>query len=84
MKIEIIVFKGSGKYYTSETVENEEDILMFRPEFKEFIRNNIPAKISDGYLVVKDMEDVDYNNQSFHYALYKYDDIFGMDGYIRD
>ena len=84
MKIEIIVFKGSGKYYTSDVVENEEDILMFRPEFKEFIRSNIPAKISDGYIVIKDPEDVDYDNQSFHYALYKYNEIFGVKGYATD
>lgn len=76
MKIEIIVFKESGKYYTSDIVENKKDILMFEPEFEEFIRNNIPAKVSNGYIVVKDTEDVDYNNQSFHYALYKYDEIF--------
>ena len=84
MKIEIIVFKGSGKYYTSDVAENEEDILMFKPEFKEFIRNNIPARVSDGYIVVKDLEDVDYNKQSFHYALYHYNDIFGVKEYVGD
>lgn len=76
MKIEILVFKDTGKYYTSDIVESDKDIAIFDSKFKLFIKNHIPANIGDGYIVVKDLEDVDYKNQSFHNALYKYNEIF--------
>jgi hypothetical protein len=72
LDIEILVFKGNGKYYTSDTVHNDEDIWLFKDEFIKFIKDNNPAKIEDGYIVVKDASD----NQTFHYALYKYNEIY--------
>lgn len=71
MKIKITVYKASGKYYTDEIVENIEDIPMFKLEFNKFVRDNIPAKIGEGYIVVEDMSD----NQSFHQGLYKYNEL---------
>ena len=72
MKIEIIVYKESGKFYTKEIVEAKEDIPMYNDEFIEFIKNNIPAKIGEGYIVVRDYGD----NPSFHQALYTYKELF--------
>lgn len=40
-------------------------------KIKEFIIKNLPAKLSDGYVVVEDVGD----NQSFHNALYKMEDL---------
>lgn len=72
MKLRITVYKESGKYYTHEDVECEKDIPSWGKEFKSFIRENLPAKLSEGYVVVEDRSD----NQSFHQALYKYENLF--------
>ena len=72
MKIEIIVFKESGKFYTSEVVEADRNIPMYKDEFIEFVKNNIPARIGEGYIVVRDYED----NQTVHQALYPYKRLF--------
>lgn len=72
MKIEIIVYKESGKFYTSNVVEAEKDIPMYEDEFIEFVKNNVPARIGEGYVVVRDYED----NKSFHQALYPYKRLF--------
>lgn len=48
MKIEIIVYEESGKFYTNEIVEAKENIPMYNDDFIEFIKNNIPAKIGEG------------------------------------
>jgi hypothetical protein len=73
MEIEIIVFKNSGKYYTSDTVKSELDIWLFKDEFRQFVKDNLPAKIGEGFVTVRDTRD----NQSFHIALYRYDELFG-------
>jgi hypothetical protein len=72
MDIEITVFKESGKYYTSDTVHNNEDIYLFKDEFLEFVKNNLPARIGEGFVMVKDASD----NQTFHIALYRYNELF--------
>lgn len=46
-------------------------IFHFRHEFKEFVTKNLPAKLSDGYVVVEDADE----NQSFHQSLYKYSEL---------
>lgn len=71
MKIKITVYKASGKYYTEEIVENNTDILLFENKFKQFIKDNLPARVNGGYVVVEDVGE----NQSFHKALYKYDEL---------
>lgn len=71
MKIKITVYKSTGKFYNSEIVEHKEDIPVWRVDYKEFIVKNLPAKLSDGYVVVEDVGD----NQSFHNALYKMEDL---------
>lgn len=71
MKIKIVVYKATGKYYTEGIVESGNDIPLFKDEFKEFVKNNLPAKIGGGYVTVEDMED----NQSFHQALYLYNEL---------
>lgn len=72
MEIEILVFKESGKWYASQTVKNDIDIPLFKDEFKEFIKKNLPANIGEGYIVVLDGN----NNSSFHMRHYKYSDLF--------
>lgn len=74
MEIEIIVFKNSGKYYTSETVYSEQDIPMYKDEeFKQFIRDHNPANIGEGYIITKD---TDRFNTGFHIALWRYNEIY--------
>jgi hypothetical protein len=45
---------------------------MFKEEFMQFIRDNVPVKIGEGFIVIKDTKD----NQSFHVALYRFNEIF--------
>lgn len=73
MEIEITVFKNSGKYYTNDIVKSDTDIWLFKDEFIQFVKDNLPAKIGEGFVTVRDTRD----NQSFHIALYKYEELFG-------
>ena len=73
MEIEIIVFKNSGKYYTSETVYFEQDIPMYKEEFKQFIKDHNPANIGEGYIITKDTDRFD---TGFHIALWTYNEIY--------
>lgn len=75
MELRITIYKGSGKYYTDEIVKNEEDLHIWTEEYKEFLRKNLPTTYSNGYIVVEDIGE----NQSFHNALYKYEDLFKRD-----
>lgn len=71
MIIEIIVYKNSGKFYTSEVIESDIDIPFYKTEkFKEFIRNNNPANIGEGFIVTQD------NGTGFHDALWRYEEIY--------
>lgn len=72
MELEITVYKGSGKWYASHVVRNEEDIHNFKEEFLKFVFQNLPARVTDGYVVVKDVG-VD---QSFHNSLYLYNELY--------
>lgn len=71
MKIKITVYKDTGKFYTSEEVEHSEDIPSWEDEFKDFIIKNLPAKYTDGYVVVEDIGD----NETFHNSLYKMNEL---------
>ena len=73
MEIEIIVFKNSGKYYTSETVYSEQDIPMYKDEFKQFIRYHNPANIGEGIILTKD---TDKFNTGLNIALWRYNEIY--------
>lgn len=72
VKIKIAIYKQSGKFYTDDVVESKKDIPMWEEGFKEFIRNNLPVNIGEGYIIVEDAED----NTSFHNALYRFEDLF--------
>lgn len=71
MKIRITVYKDSGKYYTDGIAESEKDIWMWEDKFMEFVKNNLPARIGEGFVVVEDVLD----DQSFHQALYRYNEF---------
>lgn len=71
MKLEITVYKPSGKFYSSCEVESP-DIPYFKDEFVEFIRENLPAKYAGGYVVIRDLEDGD----GFHNCLIKMEDLY--------
>ena len=73
MEIEIIVFKDSGKYYTSEIVCTERDISIWTEEFKQFIKDHNPANIKEGFILTKD---TDRFNTGFHIALWTYNEIY--------
>ena len=73
MEIEIIVFKNSGKYYTSDTVYSEQDIPIWSEEFKQFIKDYNPANIGEGFILTKD---TDKFNTGFHIALWRYNEIY--------
>lgn len=70
MKIEITVYKESGKWYTSEIVDVDENISMYQEDFKQFIRDNNPANIGEGFITTKDLGD------GFHDALWKYNELY--------
>ena len=73
MEIEIIVFKNSGKYYTSEIVHTEKDIPIWTEEFKQFIKDHNPANIGEGYIITKD---ADRFVTGFHVRLWTYNEIY--------
>ena len=72
MKIKITVFESSGKYYTESIIECLDDIPMWETKFEEFIKENNPANIGEGFILTEDLCD---QNQYFHTALWKYEDI---------
>lgn len=72
MKIRIVVYKGSGKYYTEGIAESEKEIPLWEDEFKVFVANNLPTKYSGGYITVEDTDD---HAEGFHCALYRFDEI---------
>ncbi len=72
LKVKIMVFKNTGKFYTGGIATNEVDIPLWKDEFKEFIKNNIPVRcMTDGYIVVEDIDD----GEGFHVALYKSEEL---------
>lgn len=66
-KIRITMYKDSGKYYTDEVVTSEKNMFEWSDEFKRFVVDNLPATLSEGYIVVEDMPD----GHGFHNVLYK-------------
>ena len=70
MEIEITVFKESGKWYTSAIAKSDTDIPIWKDEFKQFIKNNNPADIKEGFIVTRDI------GNGFHSALWMYNDIY--------
>ncbi len=71
MELELIVFKESGKYYTSQVVKSDEDIFLFKNEFEQFISDNLPARIENGFVCVMDGEE----NDTFHIALFRINEL---------
>lgn len=70
MKIEITVYKKNGKWYATEIVEVDKDIPMYKDEFKQFVKENVPANIREGFISTKDL------GNGFHNALWRYEEIF--------
>lgn len=70
MKIEITVYKNSGEWYTSEVVESAIDIPIWKDEFKQFIKDNNPANIGEGFISTRTIGD------GFHEALWRYNEIY--------
>lgn len=58
--IRISVFKPSGKWYTSTEIEVNEEYPVWSDDFKELIKNNLPARIEDGYVVTTNMTESSY------------------------
>lgn len=71
MKLEITVYKPSGKFYSSCEVESP-DIFYCEDEFVKFVRENLPARYAGGYVVIRDLEDGDV----FHNCLIKMEDLY--------
>ena len=65
MELEIIMFKETGKYYTSCIVKSEENIPIYDDRFDKYIKDNLPATIN-GYVVVRDTETM----EGFHLHMY--------------
>lgn len=74
MKLTIDVYKNSGKWYTGDTVSSTEEYDIWDEKFKCFIRDHLPAKIGEGFVVVKDVDLTKY--PGFHCVLYRYSDLF--------
>lgn len=72
MELKITIYKESGKYYTDEVIKHKKDLQPWSEEYREFLKSNLPATCNDGYIVVEDASE----EQSFHNALYKYEDLF--------
>lgn len=71
LSISIDVYKASGKWYAGDVAKSEQDIPLFEDAFKAFVRDNLPASIGEGYVVVKDSPDGD----GFHCLLYTYAEL---------
>lgn len=71
MHLQITVYKDTGKFYTSCEVTGP-NISMFRDDFYEFIKRNLPSKCENGYIVV---QDISYSSD-FHNCLIKMNDLF--------
>lgn len=74
LHISIDVYKASGKWYTSGEAANPTDIPIWDEDtFREFLCSNLPARIGEGYIVVKDFPDGD----GFHNHVYQYAEVVG-------
>lgn len=56
--------------YTSEIIEIDNNIPMWDEEFKQFIKDNNPANIGEGFISTKDIGD------GFHDALWRYNELY--------
>lgn len=52
MEIIITVYRPSGKYYACNEITYDVDTPLFKDEFKQFVREHLPAHLSDGIVVV--------------------------------
>lgn len=76
MKLDITVFKPTGKYYTSCTAELPgKDPVLHTQEFLDFVRENLPARFTDGLVLV---QNADPGSDKFYTHLYRYDDLMTM------
>lgn len=73
MVLKITVYKGCGKYYTESIAHNNTEIPIIDDAFKDFVRDNIPAMYSGGYVVVTN---ADENSNHFYECLFKFDELF--------
>lgn len=75
MHIEILVFKETGKYYSSNECSSEDNIMLFEDEFMKFVYNNLPCILCNGwYIVTRDVYD-DTNNDQFHTHMFMASDF---------
>lgn len=71
LHISIDIYKQSGKWYTGSEATNPTDIPSWEESFREFLCDNLPARIGEGYIVVKDFPD----GEGFHNHVYQYADV---------
>lgn len=71
MHFMISVYKDTGKWYTDFEVKTDRIIELHKSEFKEFIRDCLPAHCKGGFVVVNSCDD----DSGFHNVLYKYDEL---------
>jgi len=57
MKIEVMVFKESGKFYSSEEFECSGELYFWEREFKVILLKALPAKIERSKVLVRNMND---------------------------
>lgn len=79
MRLEITIYKDTGKWYTDCIAEHQEDIPLWKDDFLIFIAENMPTSSVDGYVVVRDMPD-GCNEQSSHNVLFKCSEILKYKG----
>lgn len=76
MKLNITVFKPTGKYYTDDVAELPgKNPVLHTKEFLDFVRDNLPARLTGGFVLV---QNANPNSNSFYTHLYRYDDLMSM------
>ena len=75
IKLELIVYKSSGKYYTSAEVELPDEIENENSKgYKEFIAKSCPAMLRDGLMTVNKVNEED---PGFFMRLFPLNDLLG-------
>jgi len=57
MKILLTVYKDTGKYYTSESVETDIDPIKQHEAFLELIKEKCPARLTNGVMTVMNQDE---------------------------
>lgn len=71
MNLTITVYKDTGKFYTSETVNVPADTQMWHENFRQLIRDNLPAVYSGGFVTVVG------DGENFINCMFKMDELIG-------